>query len=159
MYKLPSRRRKKTEEQKINLIPILDGIFILIFFILSAAQFVKLKEIGSDLPVYRLAVDDDIKKKEFSLKIALTDKDIQVFNDEKNELLQKFNISDLSLLTKLNDFLKTLKTQYPDEVKAKITSSDNINYQSLVKTLDAIRQYKTLEGEVEKLFHQLIFTN
>jgi biopolymer transport protein ExbD len=159
MYKIPSRRRKKPQEQKINLIPILDGIFILIFFILSAAQFVKLKEIGSDLPVYRLAGNDDIPKKEFSLKVIISESDIQILNDEKNELLQKFNIGDVGLLTRVTEFLLTLKSKFPEENKAKIKVTENYNYQSLVKVLDAIRQSRNIEGETQVLFNQLMFIN
>ncbi len=147
------------QEQKVNLIPILDGIFILIFFILSAAQFIKLKEIGSDLPVYRLAVDTNAPKKEFSLKVVIADNDIQVLNDEKNELLQKFNLGDMGLLQRMTDFLLTLKSKYPDEIKAKIKVTENYNYQSLIKILDAIRQSRSPEGETQVLFNQLMFIN
>jgi len=159
MYKLPSRRRKKPQEQKVNLIPILDGIFILIFFILSAAQFVKLKEIGSDLPVYRLATDSDIPKKAFSLKVIITESDIQIVNNEKNEILQRFNIGDTNLLPKITEFLLTLKTKYPEEFKVKIKVAESYNYQSLVKILDAIRQSRSVEGETQLLFNQLMFVN
>lgn len=159
MYKLPSRRRKKPQEQKVNLIPILDGIFILIFFILSAAQFVKLKEIGSDLPVYKLSADNDISPKEFSLKVIITEGEIQILNDEKNEILQKFNVADTSLLRNISEFLITLKTKYPEEFKAKIQVTENYNYQSLVKILDAIRQSRSTEGEIKLLFNHLMFVN
>ena len=50
-YRTPTSRRTKKKKQGLNLIPILDAIFILIFFLLMSAQFVKIYEIGSDVPI------------------------------------------------------------------------------------------------------------
>ena len=37
--RLPSSRRKKRPEEKLNLVPIMDSVFIFIFFLLMSAQF------------------------------------------------------------------------------------------------------------------------
>ena len=42
---------KRREDNKLNLKPILDAVFIFIFFLLMSAQFLDLHEIGSDVPI------------------------------------------------------------------------------------------------------------
>ena len=50
-YKLPSRRRRAKKGDGINLTPILDAVFIFIFFLILSAQFIKTFEINSDIPL------------------------------------------------------------------------------------------------------------
>ena len=47
------RVRTKKKVPKLNLIPILDAVFIFIFFLLMSAQFVEIYEIGSDAPTVK----------------------------------------------------------------------------------------------------------
>ena len=51
MYRVPSRRKTKKQMAKPNLIPILDAVFIFIFFLLMSANFIKIFEISSDVPI------------------------------------------------------------------------------------------------------------
>ena len=49
MRTAPKRKKKKVE--RLNLIPILDAVFIFIFFLLMSAQFLEIYQVGSDLPI------------------------------------------------------------------------------------------------------------
>ena len=53
--KLPSSRRKKKPDEKLNLVPIMDSVFIFIFFLLMSAQFIHVMEIGSPVPILSAA--------------------------------------------------------------------------------------------------------
>ena len=55
-------KKKKDKKVKPNLIPILDAVFIFIFFLLISAQFIDVYEINSDAPAV-VTVDRKIDKK------------------------------------------------------------------------------------------------
>ena len=46
-------RHVMKKPEKPNLIPIMDAVFIFIFFLLMSAQFIDLFEIGSSVPMVR----------------------------------------------------------------------------------------------------------
>ena len=54
--------RKLKKPEKLNLVPILDSVFIFIFFLLMSAQFVDVFEIGSSLPMTKEAKDQKDEK-------------------------------------------------------------------------------------------------
>jgi biopolymer transport protein ExbD len=45
MLKIPTSRKRKKPEEKLNLVPIMDSVFIFIFFLLMSASFLKIYEI------------------------------------------------------------------------------------------------------------------
>ena len=51
MLRAPSRRKRKEPVKRLNLIPILDAVFIFIFFLLMSANFIKIYEVQSDVPI------------------------------------------------------------------------------------------------------------
>ena len=68
-------RRRMKKPPKLNLIPILDAIFIFIFFLLMSAQFIDIYEIGSDAPITSTSSPEN-KKPPLNLTLEL--------NGEKN---------------------------------------------------------------------------
>ena len=68
MLKVPTSRKRKKPEEKLNLVPIMDSIFIFIFFLLMSASFLKIYEIGSPIPI----VSDSEPPKDEKDPLALT---------------------------------------------------------------------------------------
>src|SRR6478752_10075234 len=68
MLRVPTSRKRKKPEEKLNLVPIMDSIFIFIFFLLMSASFLKIYEIGSPIPI----VSDQEKPKDDKEPFALT---------------------------------------------------------------------------------------
>jgi biopolymer transport protein ExbD len=67
MLRKPSRKNFKYKFQRPNLIPILDAVFIFIFFLLFSADFVNLFEINSNVPI----VSDSPPPKKIPLNLTL----------------------------------------------------------------------------------------
>ena len=63
MQKSFSKLNRKT---KPNLIPIMDAVFIFIFFLLMSAQFIDIYEINSDAPAV-VTIDKKMKIKTASI--------------------------------------------------------------------------------------------
>ena len=67
----PSCRRRNQQNQRLNLIPILDAVFIFIFFLLTSVNFIKIYEITSDVPIVSDAAPPPSKKKPLALSLRI----------------------------------------------------------------------------------------
>lgn len=157
MYKTPSARRRKKQYPALNLTSVLDVVFILNFFLITSAQFIKIYEIGSDLPIYKLETESTPEIKKFELGVAI-DQGRVIIEDR----IGKRRIADVSHLEEgfeniLNDKIKALKLNYPQESRAVVLPVDSVSYQKLVKILDALRMSISDKGEKIVLFNQIIF--
>ena len=166
--KMP-RKEKKTV--KPNLIPILDAVFIFIFFLLMSAQFLDIYEIGSDAPAVKTITEEkkndrpplnltlDISKAEIIVKTGLDEKIIKTIKRESSG----YN------LESLNETLASLKIKNPKETSVILRPKSNVPYNDLVRIMDncrtlregtraiAAENEKGLVKEERKLFEQIIF--
>ncbi len=153
----PLRKFKKSNKMpKAELVPVLDAMFIMIFFILATAEFLKISEIGSDLPVMKLSMDENPDKKKLILKMQLYPNQIILMNEVDKTELFSGTMTDLNVFKLLNDKIKSIKTDFPQEERITVTSDPTIKYDTVVKALDAVRQTEAA-GVKTKLFNQIMF--
>ncbi|MCT4641732.1 MAG: biopolymer transporter ExbD [Bacteriovoracaceae bacterium] len=156
---------KKTDTSipKLNLIPILDAIFIFIFFLLMSAQFLDIYEIGSDAPISMSAPRDD-KKDILNLTIKIG-KNIQVYTGLEENLVKSFSFKELD---KLNKLLISLKTKNTKEDSVILKPSSSVKYDKIISVIDNIKEIKEKDKYIKvnkggtqklsnKLFTQVIF--
>ncbi len=129
-------RRKLKKPQKLNLIPILDAIFIFIFFLLMSAQFIDIYEIGSDAPITS-TTNMKMDKPPLNLTIVLSGNKVVVKTGLDENVYKSFSVSDLG---KLNDTLIELKKQNPTETSAILKPAHNFKYDKIVKVIDHTRE-------------------
>lgn len=130
------RSRKKKKTQKLNLIPILDAIFIFIFFLLMSAQFIDIYEIGSDAPITSTS-SEKMDKKPLNLTLVLKDDEVIVKTGLDENIYKTHKFSDLDAL---NATLTELKKQHPEESSAIIKPSKDFQYKRIVKVIDNTRE-------------------
>ena len=95
MYSAPSKRRTKKEgSDKLNLVPILDSVFILIFFLLLSAQFIKIFEISSNVPIVSSKEPPKPKKPLLNLTIDIKEKEVVVLTGNPGRTVEKFPIDE-----------------------------------------------------------------
>lgn len=171
MYVPPSRRKyAKRETTKPNLIPILDAVFIFVFFLLMTATFIKVYEIPSDVPI----VSDEAPKKEpftlsliididsLILKQGLPGRTIATFSkNNKNE----YDLNDL------RNRLIQIKKRHKKEKTIIFEPKANISYEELVRIMDAVRLFRRTDEtlfmkdkagvdiKIRDLFSNIIFGN
>jgi biopolymer transport protein ExbD len=159
MYTAPSSKRKKRFFTPLNLIPILDVVFILIFFLLASSQLLRTFEIGSDLPIYKFTEEIPKDESEFQLRVVISNDKIILQNTKKKENLSIIEVTSWDkpeiFLEELNQKIIAIKNNYPGESRVLIKASKKINYQSLIFVLDKIRSED--KAKSRKLFSQLIF--
>ncbi|WP_372654883.1 ExbD/TolR family protein [Halobacteriovorax sp.] len=164
------QRREKKEIPKLNLIPILDAVFIFIFFLLMSAQFVEIYEIGSDAPAIATIDTEKSDEKPLNLTLKISSSSIEVKTGVEGALKTKITKLGKEFdLSKLKKVLIDIKLANIDERSIILSPSKNVNYKEIVKIMDSITGVgkdipaiagKSKNGKVVRtrtLFDQIIF--
>lgn len=171
-YKLPTRRKKKQQLERLNLVPILDAIFIFIFFLLMSAQFVKLQEIQSDVPIISNTPPPKNQKKPLALTLKITENKLVLYKGVPASVVKSFSKKAEGYpLQALHETLINIKKRYLDKNTIVLEPQGEIAYEEIVKIMDSIRSLKKtdeaiyskdqqgLEIKLDKLFDNIIFGN
>ena len=145
---------KPKKREKLNLIPILDSVFIFIFFLLMSAQFLQIYEIGSDAPAVKTtdSIKDDkpplnltlvIEKGRIVIKTGLPEKTYREIANVNNDYDLGKLLNELSLIKQNNQKEKSIIMR-PDP---------SVPYKDLVRIMDNVRADKSSQ----ELFNQIIF--
>lgn len=159
--------RKMKKPPKLNLIPILDAIFIFIFFLLMSAQFIDIYQIGSDAPITSTA-SSEMKKPPLNLTMVLSGNKITIKTGLDENIYKTYKFSD-EALAKMNEDLIALKKQNPTEDSVILKPSHSFKYNQIVKVIDHSREIvkpnvyitavdaKNRKVPSKKLFERIIF--
>ena len=168
MIKVKKRRRKP---ERLNLIPIMDAVFIFIFFLLMSAQFLEIYEIGSDAPaVQTITQEQKDKKPPLNLTLVITNSKIEVKTGVDEKTYKVINKTGEGYeLAALREVIVEIKTNHVDENSIILRPKKTVPYSQLVKIMDAVRNLDTKDAEIvaknkagnevktKKLFDQIIF--
>lgn len=131
---------KKIEIPKINVVPILDAVFIFIFFLLMNTQIGEYFQITTAKPIVKsisASQMEELKGKFFKVKVT-TDK-IAFTEGAKEKVIKEFTWG-AEDLTALHDFAKIMKEKNPKEKSIVVKSKPNVKYKDLVKVVDAVQK-------------------
>lgn len=171
MNRSPSRlRKKKLSFEKPNLVPIMDSVFIFIFFLLMSASFVRIFEISSDAPIIS-EVSSNTKPLALTLRIELDQ--IEVLTGVPSRLLKSFgkNAEGKYELENLKTYLIEIKKNNPLENTIILEPIADITYEEIVTIMDVsrnlektdpeifIKDNKGLDIKIKKLFENVVFAN
>ncbi|MBL6989195.1 MAG: biopolymer transporter ExbD [Bacteriovoracaceae bacterium] len=173
MYRVPSRKKKKHKISAPNLIPILDAVFIFIFFLLMSANFTKIFEISSDIPIVSNQPPPKSKKPPLALTLKLTANDIKVYTGVPSTYVKRFGrmINGQYDLLSLHDYLIKLKKRHVREKSIIVEPIVDIKYEELVKVMDSVRTLSNtdeaiyqkdkdgLDVRIKDLFSKIVFGN
>ncbi|MBD65211.1 MAG: hypothetical protein CME62_08390 [Halobacteriovoraceae bacterium] len=175
-YRTPTSRKAKRTEEGINLIPILDAVFIFIFFLLMSTQFVKIFEIGSDVPIVSTTPPPKDDKPPFMLTLVINKNNIlvQLQNSRggtKDRNIEVRNIEGEYDLDTLHNELVKIKKQNLGEEQVILEPKADLSYEEIVLIMDATRKLRNtdetmfkkdkdgIDVQVRFLFHKIIFGN
>ena len=131
---------------RLNLIPILDAIFIFIFFLLMSAEFVQLVEIS----INKTSVRNDLNKKEgLSLNLFLGENDV-VIETEKNGKKERNKIKGLVGENKFEEVYKKIieiKRKNIQERKVTIIPNRKVKYEKIIRIMEVVRTIKKEDQE------------
>ncbi|MCO4755102.1 MAG: biopolymer transporter ExbD [Bacteriovoracaceae bacterium] len=172
-YKLPTRRHSKKEPQRLNLIPILDAVFIFIFFLLMSAQFVKIFEINSDVPIVSDSPPPKNQKKPLALTLSITNSGFTIAKGLPSRTIKRIpkNKDGLYDTIALHNFLVQIKKANTTEKSIVFEPKVDLTYETIVKIMDAVRMLDKTDEEiyikdkdgidlrVKELFNKIVFGN
>lgn len=144
--------RKIKKPEKLNLVPILDSVFIFIFFLLMSAQFVEVYEIGSSVPMTREVPEKDDKDK-LNLTMEVSKDKIVLKHGLKKPQTRTFASTEQD---EMKEYLRTLKADHPEENTMIVKADPKISFQYLVTFIDSTQELKESK---KKLFEQIVFDN
>lgn len=144
---------KIKKPEKLNLVPILDSVFIFIFFLLMSAQFVEVYEIGSSLPMTKDVPADKLEKDPLNLTLEVGKDQIIVKTGMQSARSRSFASTQKD---ELKTYLRELKKSYPKENTMIVKADPKISFQTLITTIDNTQEEK---GSKDKLFEQIVFDN
>jgi biopolymer transport protein ExbD len=148
------QRYQSKKIEKLNLIPIMDAVFIFIFFLLMSSQFVKIFDIGANLPMIKDVSEKPDKDKEpLDLTVELFDEKIIVKTGKTQAVKSQFTNSKEDW-EKFRNLMVELKTENPSENVVTIDSQEKVPFHRLVKTIDHTQKDK---AGMKKLFEQVVF--
>jgi biopolymer transport protein ExbD len=171
---MPSRRKhRQNKSTKLNLIPILDAVFIFIFFLLVSASFLKIFEINSDIPIVSNQKPPPPKQKPLNLMMELSPKTIVLRSGQASRVIKTFKADDENNfpLDELHLFLVGLKLKNNYEKTIIIEPNNAVSYELIVKIMDAVRKLRKTDEVIfiqdeegtsireEDLFSNIIFGN
>ncbi|MCB9094429.1 MAG: biopolymer transporter ExbD [Halobacteriovoraceae bacterium] len=173
MYRLPSRRRTQPDKsRKLNLVPILDSVFILIFFLLVSANFLKIFEINSNVPIVSSSPPPPSKKPPLSLTLEITPNNLVLKSGSNQRVMKSFAKTEAGYpVDELHSFLIGVKKDNSSEKTIIFEPEYEVDYESLVKIMDAVRLLKKTDDAIytkgddgvdtrlEMLFEDIIFGN
>ena len=173
MLRVPTSRKRKKPDEKLNLVPIMDSIFIFIFFLLMSASFLKIYEIGSPIPI----ISDQEQPKDDKVPLALT------MRLEQNQILLLTGVPSKEIKSfqrqadgsfnydEIHKVLIDIKKQNLNEDSIIFEPIGDLTYEEIVKVMDAVRMLNKLdeaifkpnrEGideKIKNLFDKIIFSN
>lgn len=147
MYRVPSRRRNKKELERLNLIPILDSVFIFIFFLLMSANFIKVFEINSNIPIVSEAPVPKSMKKPLNLTVEIYSNRIDLLTGIPSRRIKSFSKTGSGEydFESIHNYLIALKGKYLHERTAIFDPKIDLEYGVLVNLMDAVRMFRTTD--------------
>ncbi len=146
-------KKIKKKTSKLNLIPILDAIFIFIFFLLMSAQFIDMYEIGTDKPITSTLSNNDNKKDPLNLTIKMNKTAISIFLGMTPKLYKSYSYQELN---EYRTDLQKIKAKHPKETSAILKPTTNVSYKKIVNVIDYTKE-QSINGRKVALFEQVIF--
>lgn len=136
-------KRKIKKLAKLNLIPIMDAVFIFIFFLLMSAQFLEIREISSDAPSVAEVEVEKMKKEPLNLMLEISDKTIKVKTGFDANLKKTFTSLEGEFnLDAIQAYIVSLKSQYIEEETVVLKPDTTVAYEKIVQIMDTVRSIK-----------------
>lgn len=134
MQRHHARLRGRNE---LNMVPMIDMMVILVFFLIFTAVFSKTNILELNLPSSTAGVPD--LPEGLQLEVIVREASIDVA-DRKTGVLQSLpNTAEGYDLASLGSYLERVKAKFPQNQAATILMDPDISYDTLVQVMDTVR--------------------
>lgn len=151
---LRPKKRELAVSGDINVIPFIDMLSVIIIFLIMVASFMNLGVVESSMPraggaeaqTAEQAQQQQQQEERLDLTIAITEKGFYVggagaiLQERAGEPTIPKKTNGEYDFQALNDKLWEIKQQYPNEWTVILLPEDKIEYETIIKTMDAARE-------------------
>jgi biopolymer transport protein ExbD len=124
----------------LNIVPMIDMMVILVFFLIFTAVFSKTNILQLNLPANSNAAVD--LPKGLKLEVIIRPNDLLVNDRNSGPLKLLENTASGYDLENLSVFMRQVKSQFPQMTDATILPGPNVSYDTLVQVMDTVRVYQ-----------------
>jgi biopolymer transport protein ExbD len=121
----------------LNMVPMIDMMVILVFFLIFTAVFSKTNVLELNLPSSTAGVPD--LPEGLQLEVIVRDNSIDVADRATGVLQSVPNTATGYDLAQLGSYLERVKAKFPDNQSATILMGPDIAYDVLVQVMDTVR--------------------
>jgi biopolymer transport protein ExbD len=128
----------------LNIVPMIDMMVILVFFLLFTAVFSNTNILELNLPAPNSSVPE--LPKGLNLEVIVRQNGIEVADRNSGVLRTLPKIEGEYDYAGLSSFLQDVKARYPSVLAASVLLESNIPYDVLVQTMDNVRVWQNRVG-------------
>jgi biopolymer transport protein ExbD len=128
----------------LNIVPMIDMMVILVFFLLFTAVFSHTNVLELNLPAPNSSVPE--LPKGLNLEIIVHANDIEVADRNSGRLKLLPSAAGVYDYAGLSSFLRDVKAKYPTVLAASVLLEQDIPYDVLVQTMDTTRVWQNRVG-------------
>src|SRR5580698_1981026 len=132
----------------LNIVPMIDMMVILVFFLIFTAVFSKTNILQLNLPANNTAPVE--LPKGLKLEVIIRPDDLVVNDRNSGPLKVLENTPNGYDLDGLSEYMRRVKATYPQMTDATILPGPNISYDTLVQVMDTVRVYQVPEPPFSK---------
>lgn len=129
----------------LNVVPMIDMMVILVFFLIFTAVFTKTNVLELNLPGADSAVPD--LPEGLNLEVVIRQDKIEVADRGTGLLKTLPRQGEAYDLKGLSDYLQLVKSKYPDKQDATILLEQAIQYDTLVQVMDTVRVFQVPDSQ------------
>jgi len=128
----------------LNIVPMIDMMVILVFFLIFTAVFSKTNILQLNLPASNTAPVE--LPKGLKLEVIIRPNDLLVNDKNSGPLKLIENTAQGYDLDRLSEFMRQVKSQFPQMTDATILSGPAVAYDTLVQVMDRVRVFEVGQG-------------
>jgi biopolymer transport protein ExbD len=125
----------------LNIVPMIDMMVILVFFLIFTAVFSKTNILQMNLPTTTNAAPVDLPK-DLKLEIIIRPDDLVINDRNSGPLKTLANTATGYDYDGLSEYMRRVKSQFPQMTDATILSGPAVAYDTLVQVMDSVRVYQ-----------------
>ena len=125
----------------LNIVPMIDMMVILVFFLIFTAVFSKTNILQLNLPANASAAPLDLPKG-LKLEVIIRPDDLVVNDRNSGPLKVLDNTPNGYDLDGLSEYMRRVKATYPQMTDATVLPGPNVSYDTLVQVMDTVRVYQ-----------------
>jgi biopolymer transport protein ExbD len=150
-------KRPKKEPPELNITTFLNLMVVLVPFLLITAVFSRLTIMELNLPTGQGASAGN-NKPQFAVEVVVREKGLEISNGKV--VIARFpKVDDKYDLQTLSKYLLKIKSQYMSKTDATVLMEPDINYNTLILVMDAVRAAEVIQGDSHEKQEIELFPN